>query len=394
MDITSAADAIFSATTPSLAQYESLAGGALGRGIDAFSAKDYSTAVREFRRSIAFSPYSENARKAFEYMATAQTQSGKTADAITTYRQAIKVFLADDSLNLKLGNLYFSEGRYSEALEQYSTAVKKNPTMSQNLYSLGQGYLALGRYGEAEEQFKKVIQLLPQDSSGYYALGQTYRMAGKYSEAQEQLDEALALNKDFSYAHFELGMLFAEQQEIGKARDELAIVNETAPELVTELQVKILEKTPPRFIAAYATNLNLASKPGTPVSTLDTSLTAPLATKTFTVNFVFDKDMDPASVQNVFNWSISRSDSMNTGGPYNWGLKTPATEVSIAPMPLSVSYRPDLATARLTFSITQNSSGDGTIDLSHILFRFKGVDVNGNSMDVSKDEYSGFSKIV
>lgn len=124
-DIASIADALFSATTPSFDQYEGLAAGALSRGIDAFSAKDYSSAIREFRRAIALSPFSENARNAFEYMATAQVQSGKTSDAITTYKQAMKVFSTDDSLNLKLGNLYFSEGKYSEALEQYSTAVKK-----------------------------------------------------------------------------------------------------------------------------------------------------------------------------------------------------------------------------------------------------------------------------
>jgi Flp pilus assembly protein TadD len=388
------ADALFSATTPSSAQYESLAGGALGRGIDAYTAKDYNTAIREFRRSIALSPYSDNARSAIEYMAQAQVQSGKTSDAITTYKQAIKVFPTDDSLNLKLGNLYFSEGGYTEALEQYSTAVKKAPTTNDNVYSVGQGYLALGRYSEAEAQFKKVIQLSPQDSAGYYALGETYRKAGKYNEAQEQLDKALALKKDFSYVHFELGMIFAEQQEISKANDELGIVNEDAPELAAELQTKILEKTPAQFISAYSPDVNLTSKPGTLVSSLDASLATPLTTKTFTVNFIFDKDMDPGSVQNISNWSISRSTSMGTGGPYNWGLKTPATEVNIAPMPLSVIYRPDLATAKVTFSITQNSSGDGTVDLSHIVFKFMGVDVNGNSMDASRDEYSGFSKIV
>jgi tetratricopeptide (TPR) repeat protein len=325
-----------------------LAGGALGRGVDSYSAMDYSAAVREFRRSIALAPYSDNARNAFEYLAQALVQSGKTAAAITTYKQALKVFLSDDNLNLKLGNLYFGEGRYSEALEQYSTAVKKTPAMSQNYYSLGQGYLALGRYGEAEEQFKKVIQSLPQDSGGYYALGQTYRMAGKHDEAQEQLDKALALKKDFSYAHFELGMVFAELQQIDKANDELDILDEVAPELVSELQGKILEKTPPQFLAAYTLKINLASKPGTLVSSLDASLATPLARKTFTVNFVFDKTMDSASVQNIANWSISRSTSGDTGGPYNWGIKTPATEVSVAPMPLSVSYRPDLATATLT----------------------------------------------
>jgi tetratricopeptide (TPR) repeat protein len=91
-------------------------------------------------------------------MAQAQAQSCKTTDAITTYKPAIKFLLTYDTLNSKLGNLYFNEGRYSEALEEYSTAVKKNPAASQNFYSLGQGYLALGGHGEAEEKFKKVVQ--------------------------------------------------------------------------------------------------------------------------------------------------------------------------------------------------------------------------------------------
>jgi tetratricopeptide (TPR) repeat protein len=116
-------------------QYDSLAGGALVWGLDAFTAKDYSTAARESRRSIALSSGSENARKAFAYLASAQMKDGKTIDAVTTYQQAIKAFPTDDSLNLKLGNLYFSERRYSEALEQYSTAVTKNPTTSQNSFS-------------------------------------------------------------------------------------------------------------------------------------------------------------------------------------------------------------------------------------------------------------------
>jgi hypothetical protein len=68
--------------------------------------------------------------------------------------------------------------------------------------------------------------------------------------------------------------------------------------------------------------------------------------------------------------------------------------VKMSRWPVCVTFRQDITTAILTFAIVQNSAGDGTIDLSHILFKFKGVDVDGNSMDASRDEYSGFSKIV
>lgn len=394
MEIYTAADLLFSATTPSVAMIDNIAASALGRGIDAFMAKDYNTAVREFRRSISLSPFSDNALKAFEYMAKALTSSGKTREAITTYKQAINVFPSADGLNLALGNLLYSEKRYEEALEQYKIAVRKNDLVSQNFYSLGQGYLALERYGEAEEQFKHVIQMSPQESGGYYALGQTYRMAGRYDEAQEQLNQALSIDKNSETAHYELGLTYALQQQIDKAQAELAILKDKDSEFYADLQYTINENSAPRFILAYVNGLNLAAAPGTPVSSLDPSLAAPGASKNFTMNFVFDKEMDTSSIQNIANWSISRSSSTSTGGLYNWGRQTPATEISISPLPLNVSYDRDLLTAKVTFKITQNSTGDGTIDLSHLVFKFQGTDIYGNPMNTSADQYNRISKIV
>jgi tetratricopeptide (TPR) repeat protein len=243
-------------------------------------------------------------------------------------------------------------------------------------------------------QFQEVIRLQPKDSGGYYALGQTYRAAGKLDAAQEQLDKALAIEGDFTYAHFERGMLYAEQQKIDLAKGELAILSQDAPELVDGLQGKINEKSAPRFLNAYTTSLNLASLPGAKVSSLDSSLATSGAEANFTVKFIFDKDMDPASVQNVANWTISRSTSYRTGGLYNWGIEAPSTEISISPMPENVIYDPQILTAKVTFTIAQNSSGDGTIDLSHLVFKFNGTDTYGNSIDTSADEYNMISMIV
>lgn len=394
METYTAADLLFSATTPTVAMMDNIAGGALGRGIDAFTAKNYDMAVREFRRAVSLSPYSDNALKAFEYMANAFIRSGKTSEATKTYRQAIKVFPSADGLNLSLGNLLFSEGEYEEAVEQYQIAVRKNTAVGQNFYALGQGYLTLKRYDEAEAQFKRVIQMSPQDSGGYYALGQTYRMAGRYEEAQVQLEKALRLEKDFANAHYELGMLYAEQQQIAKAQAELNILDDYNSEFYADLQNTITANSAPRFLVAYINNLNLASGPGTKVSSLDPSLATPGASKSYTMSFLFDKNMDAAAIQNIANWNISRSSGPDTGGLYNWGMKLPSTEINLNPMPVSVVYDPELLTAKVTFKITQNASGDGTIDLSHLVFKFRGTDIYGNAMDTAKDQYNRFSKIV
>jgi hypothetical protein len=61
---------IFSATIPQPAQLESLANGALSKGIDLYRRQDYEGAIREFRRSIGLAPNSTHSTDAATYMAT------------------------------------------------------------------------------------------------------------------------------------------------------------------------------------------------------------------------------------------------------------------------------------------------------------------------------------
>ena len=314
-------DYLFTSAVPSSTLYDSLSSSALGRGIDKYTDGDYTGAIKEFRRSIALSPYSDNAEQSYEYLVDTLNMNGKTSEAIVACRQAIKTFPSADGMNLALGNLLYSQENYAEATKQYKEAVIKNPSANQNVYSLGQGYLALGRYTDAEAQFKQAIQIAPTDSGGYYALGMTYRKMGRLTEAQEQLEKAVAIKSDFAEAHFELGMVYAEQQQTDKANSELTILKEEeSTENYTELSAKIYATIKPRISSVHATELYLGFSAGTKVSSLDSSLAMPGETKNFTVNFIFSKPMDAASVGKMSNWSIGRSTETRTGGLYNWGI--------------------------------------------------------------------------
>jgi hypothetical protein len=112
------------------------------------------------------------------------------------------------------------------------------------------------------------------------------------------------------------------------------------------------------------------------------------------MRFAFTKEMDPVSIQNPLNWGISRATGTNAGGAYNWGMPAPATDVAFPYLPASVIYDPETYSADVVFKITQNSEGNGTIDPSHMMFRFYGKDAYGKAMDLTADEYSGISQIV
>lgn len=390
-----AADALFSALSGRQAQMTALAQTALSTGADRAMKGDYEGATREFRRAVGLDSSSENVVKAYNLLATSYIQMGRTEDAIKAYKSSISMAPTDDTAHLQLGNIYFSQGRYNEAEAEYKTAVKNNPTSSTNLFSLGQVYLATDRSQQAESVFKRVIQMDPGQYGGYYALGQTYVKEGRQQDAVSEFQKVIGLKKDFYEVHVDLGSAYADLGDMSKADEELSLLNDNAPDLSSLLSGYMDKATKPKILAAYnVSGFTNSSGPGTAVSALNSSLSTPGASRLFNMVFLFTKEMDAASVQNPYNWSITRAAYGAAGGAYNWGMPTPPTEVALSPVPVSIVFLPDSLSATVSFLVKQNASGDGTIDPSHIKFKFTGKDVYGNAMDASADEYSGISKIV
>ena len=71
-----------------------------------------------------------------------------------------------------------------------------------------------------------------------------------------------------------------------------------------------------------------------------------------------------------------------------------STEVNISLLPNNVFYDEESLTAVVSFTIKQNEAGDGTIDPSHIEFKFSGNDSFGLKMDPKGDQFTGFSGVV
>jgi tetratricopeptide (TPR) repeat protein len=237
--------------------------------------------------------------------------------------------------------------------------------------------------------------MLPGDADVIFALGQTYRRMGNYNGAVDQLNLAISRKKNFGEAYLELGLTYADLKEMDKANEQAAILKTIDSTLQTELKDLLYPLQLPKIRLAYNTDGFITSYgPGTEVSSLDDSLQTAGATKDFTLRFIFDKEMDAASVANPFNWNINRALSGNSWGGYNWDLPIPATDAVVSPQPVGVVYHQDLLTADVTFRISQNAAGDATIDPSHIMFKFSGKDAYGNAMNLSADEYSGISLIV
>ena len=396
MDILSSvsADQLFVTSLQQQSQLEALSNQALSSGIEKYQNKKYEEAAREFEKSINLSPTSSYSVDTTKYLAQTYLRLERSDKAIDAYKRGIELNRSRDDLRLDLGNLYFAEERYAEALSEYQEAVRLNPSASTNHYSLGQGYLKLGKYDSAREAFNTVLRLESNSAYGNYGLGLTYSKAEKYEKAIEQFETALRKDRTFYEAKAQIGYAYADMGEMEAAEEIVDYLEDKDAAAADLLNTYMNVVEPPKIMFAYGSSTfvyNMSVR--TPVAALDSYLENAGASKSMTMIFQFNKEMDRTSIEDVYNWSISRSMGAGDGSAYNFGLEIPSTEVTLENYPDSVIYNSKTRTATMWFTLTQNDAADGTIDPSHIVFKFDGKDVEGIAMDPDHDSFSGWSGV-
>jgi Tfp pilus assembly protein PilF len=384
---------IFSATNQGYAELESLANNALQHGIDLYMKEDYRGAIKEFTRSVGLAPDSEYSVDAANYMAQGYLQLNDPENAIKAYKTGIRLNPYRDDTHTQLGNLLFAEDRFDEAVKEYKEAVRLNPSAS-NYYTLGQGFLATDSYDSAATQFNKVLNIAPSDPAGNHGLGLTYSRQGRHEDAIRQFQTAIQKDGKFYNAHAEIGYTYADMGMMDEAQLQVDFLEHADSSLADAVSRYMYKVDPPKMMFAHSDSTFLYTMPNnTHVSALDSYLIDESASTTFDMVFQFDKEMDRESVENRINWQIGRSTQSGIGQAYNFNQPISSTEVSVSPYPENVYWNEEELTATVTFSIQQNAAADGTIDPSHIEFKFSGKDTYGNSMDENFDQFLGFSGV-
>lgn len=390
MDVISTnASALFSTRASQQAQLENLAQRQLSTALELFTERKYDEAIATFKRAIALAPLSSTATNAYDYMARSYLMKEDVAAAIAAYQESLRGNPTNANAYVQLGNIHVTQNDMEKAKQAYLQAVRLDPSSS-NRYSLGQAYLELGEYANATTQFQAVKELEPGKPNGEYGLGLVYARQGRTQEAVSAFERAISLQQDFWFAHVELGYALTELGERGKAAEIVLGMRGRADDLADTLDAYIYEKTPARMLAVLATSTFARfSGPKTPVADLGTYLQASGGQQTFSMIFMFNKDMDERSVENVLNWNISRAHDQGRGTVYNYGMPVPETEISLDRHPVSVTYSAEERIATVLFRVTQNAAGDGSLDPSHIKFSFSGSDAFGQKISDQADEYLG-----
>ena len=109
-------------------------------------------------------------------------QSGRPAEAIPKFEQAVKLDPKNPEAWNGLGWASFNTGKAQEAEKAFQKVLSLNPDHPAALNGLGQIYLAQKRYGEAEKFFLKAG---PRAPAAWYGLAKLYLIQGKFEQAEK-----------------------------------------------------------------------------------------------------------------------------------------------------------------------------------------------------------------
>lgn len=167
--------------------------------------KHYSRARATLQRALAIDP---RARRAHYYLATtALMEEGvvRLDEAISEFRQELKVAPNDPSTIVRLGMALVEARLYDEALPLLERAVKISPDAPEPWTYLGRCQFALKRAPEAVVSLRRALDLASSGSRAkgsdsewlrmiHYQLGTALRATGAASEAEQAFAEAERLS--------------------------------------------------------------------------------------------------------------------------------------------------------------------------------------------------------
>src|ERR1700677_3575051 len=138
-------------------------------------------------------------------------ENGKTDEAITHFRQALRNTNAP-LIHLNLGLALLEKNDFAGAATEFQTVLAAMPEDARSRYSLGLAYQGLGAWREAAVQFQETIKLTPDDANAHAHFGNVLGRIGDMDAAIAQYQAALRLNPGLIDIRNSLGIAFCREK--------------------------------------------------------------------------------------------------------------------------------------------------------------------------------------
>jgi tetratricopeptide (TPR) repeat protein len=151
--------------------------------------------------------------------AIALMYAGRGDEALTHFRNAIRIQPQEPKAHLAVGALLVKRGDMAGAIAEYSTALSltRDPADLRATYeSLGVIYRQMGDYAASADNFRKLAKLDPNDTSAMVALGTVSLL-----QSADRMEKELEAHPT-PEGYRQLGQIWQEAGEAGRAQEAFA----------------------------------------------------------------------------------------------------------------------------------------------------------------------------
>ncbi len=117
----------------------------------------------------------------------------------------------------QLGEGFRNSGKAAQAVAAYREAIRRNPQMAAAHENLGVVLRKAGQLEEAVEILRRATQLAPGKATVWHELGLVYQAQGKAAEATKTIEKAIALDGDMPEPHNNLGIVLLSSGDSRRA---------------------------------------------------------------------------------------------------------------------------------------------------------------------------------
>jgi tetratricopeptide (TPR) repeat protein len=181
----------------------------------------HNEAIDCFKRAIEISPDEIKYRR---NLASTQQRGGMFEDAITSWREVLRLCPFDEIAFLHIGSAFHDLKQFAEAESALRRAIKIKYDFGLAYYCLGMVLSDAGQLSKGREAFEKAVACNPDNHEFLDAVGSACLELNDHKAAFIPLKKAAILKKDYAPAHFHLGEAYLATGDRESANKELQIL--------------------------------------------------------------------------------------------------------------------------------------------------------------------------
>lgn len=149
--------------------------------------------------------------------------AGKDEEAVTKYKDVLRLEPKLKNTHFAIGNLYWKQQHFPEAKEELLRELEIDANHPQALYELGDIALTSGNPKEAEQYYLKALKYEPKMVEAHFALEKIYTDAGQYEKSIRYLNSALKIDASDPTPHYRLSRVYQKLGRTAESEKELRL---------------------------------------------------------------------------------------------------------------------------------------------------------------------------